>query len=161
MWVFLILVVVPIVEIALFIRVGGFIGTWPTLGIVVLTALVGSILMRTQGIATLHKLQHSLGEGSNPATHLAHGALILVAGVLLLTPGFFTDSIGISLLIPPLRALVIKWGAARFTAHVVGSTVHFSSDRPDQNDIIEGDFTELPDDDAPKGSSGWTKPPDN
>ena len=155
------MVAIPIVEIALFIKVGGFIGIWPTLAIVILTALIGSVLMRIQGVATLQKLQHSLGSGSNPATHLAHGALILVAGVLLVTPGFFTDAVGISLLVPPFRALVIKWGAAQLTARVVSSTGGFSSGHPVDEDIIEGDFTELPDDDAPKGASGWTKPPDS
>ena len=91
---FLLLVLVPIIEIALFIEVGGWIGTWPTIGIVILTALVGSILLRQQGIAALTDVQGRLERGENPGRMLAEGAMILVAGVLLLTPGFFTDGMG-------------------------------------------------------------------
>ena len=86
---FAILVAVPIIEIALFIQVGGAIGMWPTLAIVVLTALAGTILLRSQGLATLNTLQNSVASGQNPMEPIAHGALILIAGVLLLTPGFF------------------------------------------------------------------------
>src|SRR5210317_484928 len=103
MWLFVIFVVVPIVEIALFIEVGGFLGLWPTLAIVVLTALAGSALLRSQGFATLETLQNNLRTGGDPINPIAHGALILVAGVLLLTPGFFTDSVGLSLMIPQVR----------------------------------------------------------
>ena len=113
MWLFFIFVLVPIIEIALFIEVGGAIGLWPTLAIVVLTALVGSALMRSQGLATLATLQNNLRTGDDPINPIAHGALILVAGVLLLTPGFFTDSVGLALLVPPVRVWVIRWVAER------------------------------------------------
>jgi len=94
MWLFALFVGVPILEIALFIQVGGWLGLWPTLGIVILTALAGTLLLRTQGIQTLGRLQSSVSEGKNPMDPIAHGAMILIAAVLLLTPGFFTDITG-------------------------------------------------------------------
>lgn len=115
MWLLALFVAVPILEIALFIQVGGWIGLWPTLAIVVATAIAGTALMRAQGLAALARLQASLAEGRDPMGPIAHGALILVAGVLLLTPGFFTDAVGLALLLPPVRAAVIRWGAARVT----------------------------------------------
>jgi len=119
MLLFLLLVAIPIIEIALFIQVGGAIGMWPTLAIVVATALAGTILLRGQGIATMNNLRSSLAQGQNPVDPIAHGAFILVAGVLLLTPGFFTDATGIAFLIPPVRRVLIRLVGARLKAHVV------------------------------------------
>jgi len=109
MWLFLLLVGVPIIEIALFIEVGGWLGLWPTLGIVVATALAGTLLLRAQGVAALAELQSRLDRGRDPTGTLAHGALILVAGVVLLTPGFFTDAVGFLLLVPPVRSAVLRF----------------------------------------------------
>ncbi|TNE93282.1 MAG: FxsA family protein, partial [Rhodobacteraceae bacterium] len=103
MWIFLAFVAVPLIEIGLFIQVGGLIGLWPTLGIVLLTAIVGTSLVRREGARALDDLRSSLNELRDPSRPLAHGAMILVAGVLLLTPGFFTDAVGLSLLVPPVR----------------------------------------------------------
>lgn len=110
---FLLLAAVPIIEIALFIEVGGWIGTWPTIGIVVLTALIGSLMLRQQGTAALQDVQGRLAAGENPGQMLAEGAMILVAGVLLLTPGFFTDAMGFALLIPPIRGALWAYIAPR------------------------------------------------
>jgi UPF0716 protein FxsA len=115
MYIFLLLVAVPIIEIALFIEVGGWLGTWPTIAIVVLTAAIGTVLLRIQGLATLGELQRRLGAGEDPSATLAHGAMILVAGLLLLTPGFFTDAVGLLLLTPPVRAAVIRFARSRIT----------------------------------------------
>lgn len=159
MWLLLIFVAVPIIEIGLFIQVGGIIGLWPTLAIVVLTAFVGTWLMRVQGMSTLARLQSSLEEGTDPVNPLAHGAMILVAGVLLLTPGFFTDALGLLLLIPPVRAFLLQKGAAR----VVQTNVQFSqgfSARQSQRpaDYVEGEFEVLNEKDPDNpGDSGWTK----
>lgn len=119
MWLFAALVGIPLIEIGLFIEVGGLIGLWPTLGIVVLTALVGTLLLRAQGTAAWLTLQRRLAAGDDPSGALAHGALILVAGIVLLTPGFFTDAVGLALLLPPVRAAVIRFLASR--VHVVGT----------------------------------------
>jgi len=118
---FLLLIALPLIEIALFIKVGGLIGLWPTIAIVLLTAAAGTMLLRAQGLAALGQVQTRLQAGENPAPALAHGALILVAGLLLLTPGFFTDALGLLLLVPPVRAAVIRLAAARMTVVHAGA----------------------------------------
>lgn len=155
-------VAVPIVEIGLFIQVGGWIGLWPTLGIVVLTAIAGTALMRAQGLATLAELQRRMNAGENPTGLLAHGAMILVAGVLLLTPGFFTDTVGFLLLLPPVRAAIIRRGAATVAARATVFTTSTTGTRqPTDDDVIDADYQRVDpediDDDGPRGSSGWTR----
>ena len=162
MWLFALLVIVPIIEIALFIQIGGAIGLWPTLGFVILTAVVGTLLLRTQGIATMQSLQSSVAEGRNPMNPIAHGALILASGLLLLTPGFFTDAIGFILLVPPVRTFLIKRGAAHFTSvqFAQQSTRHPEHpERPASRETIDGDYSVVDEDQKP-GSSGWTRHPE-
>ncbi len=164
MWLFLLFVGVPILEIALFIKVGGAIGLWPTLAIVVLTALAGSVLMRTQGLMTLARLHEALQRGENPADPLAQGAMILVAGVLLLTPGFFTDTVGLLLLLPPVRRALIAWAARHVvaTGRMTVMSGGFSRSCGPDPDTIDADFTVL-DGDEPgrrRGDgppSGWRR----
>ena len=175
MWLFVLLLVVPIIEIALFIEVGGWLGLWPTLVIVTATALAGTLLLRSQGTATVRELQSSVSTGRNPLTLIAHGALILAAGIFLMTPGFFTDAVGLSLLIPPVRATIIAWASKRMTVHsninVDGKT--YTSANASRDDTIDGDYSVVSgdgevvedatfsrDDSAPKGTSRWTKPPE-
>ncbi|MCB1367830.1 MAG: FxsA family protein [Rhodobacteraceae bacterium] len=161
MWLFLLFVAVPIIEIALFIQVGGAIGLWPTLAIVILTALAGTTLMRAQGLSTLNRLQRSLAEGGNPADPMAQGAMILVAGVLLLTPGFFTDAVGFALLLPPVRAVLIRWAASRITTSGVVYTSSSVRPAPDRGDgtTIDGEYTVVDEGEPnrPDKPSGWTK----
>ena len=94
MWLFLAFLAVPLIEIALFVEVGGMIGLWPTLAIVVLTAVIGTWAVRSQGLLAIERLRGSFQHLDDPTEPLAHGAMILVAGALLLTPGFFTDAVG-------------------------------------------------------------------
>ncbi|MFK5996916.1 MAG: FxsA family protein [Rhodobacterales bacterium] len=151
-------ILIPIIEIALFIKVGGFIGLWPTLAIVIMTAVIGTNMLRTQGLSALARLQSSLQTGQNPVDPIIHGALIMLSGVLLLTPGFFTDSIGFLLLIPAVRAALIKWGAARaFGGSFVVTGQGQQPQPPEDPSVLDGDFSVL--DDAPEnpGDSGWTK----
>ena len=108
MWLFFLFLFVPLVEIALFIQIGGLIGLWPTLGVVVLTAIFGTYLVRSQGSAELKKLRSSFGELRDPTESLAFGAMILFSGALLLTPGFFTDAVGFLLLIPAFRSFLLR-----------------------------------------------------
>ena len=100
---FFIFLIVPIVEIILFIIVGDRIGLLATIGVVILTATIGTFLIRHQGIATIKKAQENLKENIFPVNEVFDGLCILIAGALLLTPGFFTDAIGFSLFIPSLR----------------------------------------------------------
>ena len=161
MWLFLLFVAVPIIEIGLFIQVGGALGLWPTLVIVVLTALVGTALMRAQGMAAMQKMQRSLENGQNPADPIANGAFILVAGLLLLTPGFFTDSFGLLLLIPQVRALLIAQIAKRIKSSGSVYSSGFGQTGPGSEVIIDADFEVVEDNINTKpGHSGWTKPKD-
>jgi UPF0716 protein FxsA len=161
MWLLFAFIIVPVIEIALFIKVGGFIGLWPTLLIVILTAMAGTYLVRSQGRMALGQLQSSFSDMRDPTEPLVHGAMILFSGALLLTPGFFTDAVGFALLVPAIRHAAFKAIRARvniqsFSAASTSQTQQ--SYRPDRgSDVIEGEFTELPDDDAPRGTSGWTK----
>lgn len=133
-------VIVPIVEIALFVEAGGAFGLWPTLAIVLATALLGSTLLRAQGLAALGGLRQRLASGEDPGRVLADGALILVAGVLLLTPGFMTDALGLSLLVPPIRARVIAFLARRI--HVVQAG-RADPRRPARDQTIDGDYVDV------------------
>ena len=115
---FLLFIVVPPVEIALFIFVGARIGLWPTFGIVLLTAIIGASLVSRQGRAELGRLQAEFAAGQFPAKPLVHGAMILVAGAVLITPGFLTDAVGFALLSPQIREALRRWGVRRWSNRV-------------------------------------------
>ncbi len=161
MWLFLAFVSVPLIEIALFIQVGGAIGLWPTLAVVIVTAMIGTFLVRNQGALAMGNLQRSFSELNDPTEPLAHGAMILIAGALLLTPGFFTDAVGFALLMPPVRAGVLKYLQSRVKVQSfsMGGTHSHPSRRHDHGpDVIDGEFTEVDSDKKPThGPSGWTK----
>lgn len=157
--IFLALVIVPLIEIGLFIEVGGLIGLWPTLGIVVLTALAGATMLRLQGLATIGDLRGRIDRGEDPSGPLAHGALILASGLLLLTPGFFTDAIGFALLVPQVRAAVIRYLARRVVTviHKRGGAGRGpgggpggkpASHRPRGPGTVEGDYEVVEPEDA-------------
>jgi UPF0716 protein FxsA len=103
----------PIIEMYLLIRVGGYIGAWPTIGLVMLTAVVGVALLRVQGLSTLTRGMGRLEGGELPAREMAEGILLAVAGALLITPGFCTDAAGFLMLVPPVRAAVARRMLAR------------------------------------------------
>jgi UPF0716 protein FxsA len=105
---FLVLFVgIPLVELYFLIKVGAQIGALPTIGLTILTALVGGVLVRVQGFAVLSRVRDATEHGEVPALEMLDGALLLVAGLILLLPGFFTDALGFLLLVPPLRRLFI------------------------------------------------------
>lgn len=108
---FALFVVVPIIEIALFIQVGGLIGVWPTIALVILTAIAGTTLLRAQGLSTMRRAQESMNQGQMPIREVFDGACLLIAGVLLLTPGFMTDALGLSLFVPAVRSALLALGA--------------------------------------------------
>lgn len=105
---FLIFLLVPVIEIYLLIQVGGIIGAVPTIAMVILTAVVGSALIRVQGFSTLQRARQGMAAGQVPAMEMMEGVALLIAGAMLLTPGFFTDSIGFLLLVPPFRRWAIR-----------------------------------------------------
>lgn len=155
MWLFALFLMVPLIEIALFITVGGWLTLWPTLGLVIVTGIVGTMLMRWQGLKVLAELRGDMGQLKNPLSPLAHGALIVVAGLLLLTPGFFTDAIGFLLMIPQLREAVIGFVGARIQVRTFGTQA--SGPRQDGRIVIDGEFYEIDETAAPKKPSGWTQ----
>ncbi|MEK6215956.1 MAG: FxsA family protein [Boseongicola sp.] len=151
---FLLFLIVPLIEIALFIQVGGFIGLWYTLLIVVLTAILGTYLVRSQGLAVLNQLRGSFEELRDPTEPLAHGAMVLFSGALLLTPGFFTDAVGFALMVPAVRSAVFRYFRSRIN---IQSVQFGSQSSPAQDEtIIDADYEDL-DDPGPKGPSGWTR----
>lgn len=97
---------VPLIEIYLFIQVGGWIGVWPTIGLVVLTAVIGTAMLRHQGMSTLARAQAELQEDRLPIREIFNGFCLIAGGMLLLTPGFLTDALGFALLLPPARAIL-------------------------------------------------------
>jgi UPF0716 protein FxsA len=105
----LVFLVIPILEIYLLIKVGGIIGAFPTIFLVVFTAVLGAWLIRLQGFSTVRRVRESFARGEIPAVEMLGGVLLAIAGALLLTPGFFTDSIGFLLLIPAVRHRVVLW----------------------------------------------------
>lgn len=115
---FLLFIVVPVIEIGLFVFLGSAIGFWTTMAMIVVTAVIGSFLLRLQGLSVLAKIQSQIANAGLPGTELAHGAMILVAGVLLLTPGFFTDAVGFLLFVPSFRTWAFKQLKAQFAAKV-------------------------------------------
>ncbi|WP_293450463.1 FxsA family protein [Planktotalea sp.] len=158
MWLFLAFLSVPLIEIALFIQIGGAIGLWSTLGIVILTAVVGTFLVKTQGALAMNNLRQSFGTLSDPSEPLAHGAMILVSGALLLTPGFFTDTVGFALLVPAVRSAVFRYLKSRIKVKSfdMGGAQQRPQQHPRDPNVIDGEFEEVPrDPNAPP--SGWTK----
>jgi UPF0716 protein FxsA len=106
-WLFILFLTVPLAEIYVLLQVGDLIGALPTVGAVVLTAVIGAALVRVQGFSTLAQIRSSLNRGEVPALALVEGAFLLLAGALLLTPGFITDAVGFACLCPPLRRYLI------------------------------------------------------
>jgi UPF0716 protein FxsA len=157
MWLFFLFLFVPLIEIALFIQVGGWIGLWPTLGIVVATAVAGTMLVRSQGSQALARLRQSFDELRDPTENLAHGAMILFSGALLLTPGFFTDAVGFALLIPGVRSYLLRRLRERVQIHTVSAGhPQWGEGASARDDIIEGDY-EVQDEPPRNGPSGWTR----
>ena len=158
MWLFLAFLAIPLIEIALFIQVGGAIGLGWTLLIVIATAVLGATMVRSQGAMALGQVQQSFSEIRDPTEPLAHGAMILFAGALLLTPGFFTDAVGFSLLIPQVRAAVFAFLKKRVKVHSFSTTGSTQRANMRPSDVIDGEFEEVEQTHRPSsGPSGWTK----
>lgn len=103
MWLFLLFFTVPVIEIVLFIKVGGTIGLMPTVFIILITAIAGTVFVKQQASQLFDLFKRKAGRLEDPSEPIGHGVLVLFAGALLLTPGFFTDFIGFLLLIPNFR----------------------------------------------------------
>lgn len=102
-------ILVPIAELYLFRTLGKELGLWPTLAIIVITAILGAALTKSQGRRAMQKIQAATAEGRMPTEEALEGLMILLAGAVLLTPGFLTDTVGFLLLFPPVRAIVASY----------------------------------------------------
>lgn len=152
-WLF---IAIPLIELYLIIKVGGIIGAFWTVILVVLTAMIGVSLLRIQGFSTLQRAQRNMAQGQMPAMEMLEGVFLAIAGVLLLTPGFLTDTIGFLFLLPASRQAIIRWilsnsrihmsgfggpyGGARGDPHQDGNTWEGESHRHHEGRTIEGDF---------------------
>ena len=157
---FLFFVIVPIIEITVLMHVGEWLGAWPTIAIVIFTAWLGAKYVRQQGIATLQSVQTKMAQGEMPSDEIITGVMLLIAGVLLVTPGFVTDIFGLSLLVPAIRQVLIKsvqqhlvmsqmsQGGSSFSASSVEETINGSAEfkstnqttSQHQGETLEGEF---------------------
>ena len=145
----LILIIVPIIEIALFVQIGGAIGLGWTLLVILATAMLGARAIRRQGIDALARAQAQMATGRPPVGEIVHGVLILMAGILLLTPGFMTDALGFLLLVPATRLFVLELAAGFILPKLFSgfSVRRGSTQNPADAKIIDGDYrVEDPDD---------------
>jgi UPF0716 protein FxsA len=111
---FILFALIPIIELYLLIKVGGMIGALNTVVIILFTATAGAYLAKSQGFAVLKKINDAVSEGRPPAAELMDGLFVLIGGFMLLTPGFLTDFLGLSMLIPPVRTIYKKIAAKIF-----------------------------------------------
>lgn len=146
---FLLFALLPILEIALLIQVGGVIGGWNTIALVLLTAFVGAFFVRREGFHTLQKAQQKMQHNEIPGREMLEGLMLVIAGVLLVTPGFITDFLGLSLVLPPSRKWIASQVARHMTMKVVTSASYRQQTqsaqdfrRSQQGDVLEGEYTD-------------------
>lgn len=158
----IVLILTPVIEITVFIALGGEIGIWNTISLIVITAIIGAWLLRNQGLSTLRRARESLDRHIFPVTELFDGICLLVAGLLLLTPGFVTDSIGFLLFLPPARRALRAWlwetlrrtEGARVWKN--SETSSFSQNPSNRNEPIDGKFHEVRSEKETPGIDGNT-----
>ena len=172
---FLLFIFVPLAEVGVFIQVGGLLGLWPTLALCLLTAAIGTLCIRYQGFNLINQARAQFEAGEAPVFEVVSGACLLVAGILLLVPGFVTDAVGFLLLLPPARRLFYdKFLAPRLTIIAeaqaargqpgAGPSAGAHRGRrpgpPPRPTVIEGDFEEVGDSkgEMPPPRGGWDKP---
>lgn len=142
-------IALPLLEIGVFIQVGSNIGIFGTVTMTVLTAVVGTVLVRSQGLATLNKVSASLNQGEMPLRPVFDGACQLIAGALLLAPGFITDTIGLLLFIPPFRTVLLAWIISRSAITVVVPRDAASQTPSRHRYDVDGDFQDVTPTQAP------------
>lgn len=138
-WLFLIFVLLPLLEIYVMVKVGGVIGAWPTVGLVLVAAIVGATLIRVQGYLAWRRVTETLVRGQLPAMELLEGVVFFISGLLLIVPGFFTDAIALLCLIPPARRALLQWILRRS----IIANIRTGTGTPSGVEVprtIEGDF---------------------
>jgi UPF0716 protein FxsA len=152
---------IPLAEIAVFIKVGGWLGLGPTFALIILTAVAGTWMLRHQGLAVLTRAQRQMQQGALPVAEVFEGCCLVIAGALLLTPGFLTDAAGALLLLPPVRAALYR----RLRRHIElrGMPGTADADQGGQQGrrppIIDAEFEEVdePSGPMPKSRGGWDR----
>jgi UPF0716 protein FxsA len=158
-------IVVPLAEIAVLIEVGGWLGLGPTLALIVLTALAGAWMLRRQGLAVLQRAQQQMQQGTAPVGEVFEGFCLVIAGALLLTPGFLTDAVGALLLLPPVRAWLYRRMRHRIEEQVLSGATRppgggapppagEPGPPPQDRPVIDVEFDEVPGD-MPEPRGGW------
>lgn len=135
--IFLFVLLVPFIEIYLLLQVGGLIGAFPTIFLVVFTAALGAWLLRKQGFVTLQRLRDNLAQGKVPAYEMIEGPIILVGAALLLTPGFLTDILGFVCLLPQLRRKLAQYVIEN---HLVQASSAFQWGKKTETNVLEGEY---------------------
>ena len=142
----LVMIGVPIAEIATLIEVGGYLGLVPTIGIVTLTAFIGTALLRWQGLAILYSAHECLRQNRFPVDEMFDGLCLILAGILLLAPGFITDIAGLLLFAPTLRVMLRRlltgYFVARSHLHMDASGAQRNPDTQDAT-VIDGEYEDL------------------
>lgn len=126
----LLFIIVPAVELILLIQMGQWIGTLPTVGLIVLTGIIGAYLTRQQGMQVWRRMQQELQGGQMPGEAILEGAMILVAGAVLMTPGVLTDALGFLLLIPPSRKLISRFVSAQIQRRIANGQIRVAGFGP-------------------------------
>lgn len=145
------LLVLPILEIATFVVIGSEIGVIATIALVIATTIAGAALLRIQGLGTLARIRAQLDSGQVPDRELVHGVMILLAGLLLITPGFITDVLGMLLFVPAIRELAWRFQRERITVIVRGQTFSGYHRPHDEPRVIELDSSEFSRRERPPG----------
>lgn len=156
------LVALPLIEIALFTTLGAWLGLWSTLAIVLASAVLGVSVIQNKSAASLMSLRSAMQDRRDPGPEMADSAITFLSGVLLIIPGFLTDAMGLLLLIPAVRRVVMSQAGKRFGK---GAVVFFSQSghnvrpkEPEDRDTIDGDFIEIDPNKRPTHRpSGWTR----
>lgn len=151
------IILLPLIEISVFIWVGGVIGVLPTILLTILTAVAGTLMLRQQGLSLVMRMQSELDAGRVPGKDLMHGAMIVIASLLLLIPGFVTDAIGLLLFIPPVRDLLARFIISRSDVVVVQGGSRYRREEG-VVDLDEGDWSRTDDTSADRGSAGRISP---
>lgn len=154
----LLLMIWPVIEIILFIKIGGAIGILPTLVLVFGAGAVGVWIVREQGLSAMGDLRRRMATMSDPTEPVAHGMLIGLAGFLFMLPGFLSDIVAMALLVPPVRRWIIRRFALRFGSVSQSAPGHAASD-PHRPIVIDAEYYEVDDTSPrfPRRPSGWTE----
>ena len=134
---FLVVLIIPFAEIYLLLLVGSILGALATIFLVVFTAVLGAWLLRQQGFATFRRFQENLAKGMVPAYEMIEGPIILLGGILLLTPGFITDALGFACLIPSLRKKIAQYVIEN---HLIQAGGSFRDEKAGEKNVLEGEF---------------------